>query len=633
MKLIKKSSLIYLLILLQILSINNSFSQSTIPSVYSNLSYENNKLTYYNGEDKLHPINSKSYYTIENLSGSPKGTQNGLEFDFNNDNFSGKLYYGFIPYGDSKHPYPIYFGEAEKIINGKASIDIKNKLSAIYDIVNWEETGKGTLGYRVVSSSGLILYDGRISFSGKSPFNIAHTIIEGPFVNLLKPTSVTISFKTNFASMAKVLINNNEFFDDIKTTNHKIKIKGLKSNTKYKYTVQTVGGFKYQYSLTTAPKKGSKQSFVFSYCSDSRSAQGGGERNIYGVNGYVLKKIVALSSEKKVSFMQITGDLIDGYLTDKDEMNLQYANWKSIVTPFAANFPINTAMGNHEILSFNFKDINRHSNRIDRFPFDSLSSEKIYADNFVNPLNGPISEDGAYYDPNMKEIDFPSYKENVYYYTYANTAIIVLNSNYLFAPELRRNSKLGGNLHAYIMDIQLNWLDGVIKKFESDSLIDNVFVTIHTPAFPNGGHVDNDMWYNGNNQLRPIINGKPVKKGIIERRDEFLNIIINKSTKVVALLTGDEHNYNKMRIEDGMPMYPKNWSFNKLKLKRTILQINNGAAGAPYYTQDATLWSDYVSGFTTQNAVVFIYVDGKNIRAKVINPDTLETIDEYNISE
>jgi hypothetical protein len=135
------------------------------------------------------------------------------------------------------------------------------------------------------------------------------------------------------------------------------------------------------------------------------------------------------------------------------------------------------------------------------------------------------------------------------------------------------------------------------------------------------------MWYSGNNQIRPYIAGKPVKKGIIERRDELLDILINKSKKVVAILTGDEHNYNKMEIGRDTEIYLPDYKGKKLNISRILYQVNNGAAGAPYYAQERTPWSSKVSGFTTQNALVFFYIDGLKVRMEVINPETLELID------
>ena len=77
--------------------------------------------------------------------------------------------------------------------------------------------------------------------------------------------------------------------------------------------------------------------------------------------------------------------------------------------------------------------------------------------------------------------------------------------------------------------------------------------------------------------------------------------------------------------------YPKDWDKEKLTLSRTIYQINNGAAGAPYYAQDQTPWTPFTSNFTTQNALVFFHVDGGKIRMEVMNPDTLEIIEEFDL--
>jgi hypothetical protein len=168
---------------------------------------------------------------------------------------------------------------------------------------------------------------------------------------------------------------------------------------------------------------------------------------------------------------------------------------------------------------------------------------------------------------------------------------------------------------------------------EDNGNIDHVFITEHTPFFPNGGHVRDDMWYNGDNSFRSYVGDKPMKKGIIERRDELLDLFINESSKVRAILTGDEHNYARTTIEDGMDIYPPDWSGKKIKLSRKVFQINNGAAGAPYYAQEQTPWTPKVEGFTTQNALVFFHVSGKEINMEVLNPDTLEKVDELLIFE
>ena len=108
----------------------------------------------------------------------------------------------------------------------------------------------------------------------------------------------------------------------------------------------------------------------------------------------------------------------------------------------------------------------------------------------------------------------------------------------------------------------------------------------------------------------------------------MLDIIVNQSKKIKAILTGDEHNYARTKIGPNTEIYPKKYFAEKLELTREIWQINNGAAGAPYYAQEKTPWSDFAEGFTTQNALVIFYVDGKSLKIKVMNPDTLEEFDE-----
>ena len=578
---------------------------------------------------KAYQVDVPAEYTLEGVLGQPGGTETGIAFDFNDPGFTGILYYGFIHHDDGAFPYPVYFWNYEIIRQGRAHIDILNNLSGRYDMIGWQSTGRGTLGYRIISLYGEIVYDGKVSFEGTGPFKVGTTVVEGPFINLLGHEQVTISFITNVSCKASVMVDDREFSDPRPVTEHTIEITGLAPDTKYGYALGGVTQSQ-NYSFRTAPEPGSRTSFTFAYASDSRDGMGGGERNIYGVNAYIMKKIMALSLQSNARFLQFTGDLISGYTTDKKSSELQYANWRRSIEPFSHYFPVYVGMGNHEVLEFMFLDTLDNRNvkmKIDRFPFETESAEAVYMENFIMPENGPESEDGAIYDPNPKKTDFPSYKESVYHYTYDNVGMIVLNSDYWYNSTQQFIRFSSGNLHGYIMDRQLEWLEETLAMFEEDPKTDHVFVTIHTPAFPNGGHVKDDMWYDGRNEWRPYIAGRPVAKGIIERRDEFLDLVVNKNSKVVALLTGDEHNYNRLKLSDELMIYPELYFPEKIALERDIWQINNGAAGAPYYAQEQTPWSEHVQGFTTRNALVLIRVEGKKVSMKVINPDTLELID------
>ena len=106
---------------------------------------------------------------------------------------------------------------------------------------------------------------------------------------------------------------------------------------------------------------------------------------------------------------------------------------------------------------------------------------------------------------------------------------------------------------------------------------------------------------------------------------------MNKTRKTIAILTGDEHNYARTEVGPETNIYPETYLPQRIELSRTIYQINNGAAGAPYYAQEQTPWTPKVSGFTTQNALVFFHVDGKSIEMEVLNPDTLEEVDRLKL--
>ena len=622
----KKILLSYFVILATIL-----VAQTEIPKSYSNLRYSGDTLILRWQDSDLHQLKERARYKYSEIVINPDSYERGLRYDFKDKNLNGTLYYGFINYNDGSFEYPVFFKKPARIKNGVAEMDIA-RMSGKYDMINWEFNKKGTIGYRIVNERGYIIYDGKINFKYTgTAFTPEPTIIEGPFISKLKDTKVTIWYKTNYKVKTTITVNNTDFTDEKASYFHSFTIKDLEPAKKYNYSVKC-DDFNYHYHLTTAPEKGAKTPFTFAYASDSRTGQGGGERDIFGVNAYIMKKISSLAIKENAAFIQFSGDLIDGYSNSIDQINLQYANWKKSVEPYGHYIPIYVAQGNHEALTNTFPMMGLHFPiGIDKFPFDSCSSEATFANNFVLPENGLKSEDDNKYDPDKSTIDFPPYNETVYHYTYGNTAIIVLNSNYWYATLLDRVPATSGNMHAYIMDNQLKWLEKTISEFENDDKIDNVFVTIHTPAFPNGGHAYNDMWYNGNNKIRPIIAGNPVDKGIIERRDEFLDIVINKNTKVVALLTGDEHNYCKLLINDKMKRYPKDYDKEKVKLNRILYQINNGAAGAPYYAQEELPWSEFTSGFTTQHALVLIDVDGAKINVRVVNPDTLEEIEQFKL--
>ncbi len=603
---------------------NLAAQQFQIPKSYSNISMDNKGVFLMEDDQKYYAKKAVPDYTLKQFFGNPKGTTEGVTMDFGD--FKGTITYGLIPYGKAPHPLPV-FRFVKTLEAGKADINIKRDFRYPYDFVDWQNNQMLSIGYRLMDETGMVLYDGEVSLKGKGPFTVAPAIYEGPFVNMLTDSSATIWFNTTIPIKTSLSINNQNIESPL-GTHHEIPVFGLSPGTKYEYSV-SYDGFIQQYHFKTAPEPGSKAPFVFAYTSDSRHASGGGERKVYGANAYIMKKIAAVAYANNAAFMQFSGDLINGYLETNAETQLQYTNWKKAVEPFWHYMPFQAGMGNHEALGYIFRDsTGRSKGFVDKFPFNTESAETAFAEAFVNPVSDLKSEDGSMYDPSFETIDFPSYSENVFHYRYGNVAIVVLNSDYWYAPSLSRNTATSGGLHGYIMDNQLDWLEKTITALEDDITIDHIFVTQHTPVFPNGGHSRDDMWYSGNNEKRPFIAGKPVQKGIIERRDAYLDILINKSKKVLAVLTGDEHNYNRLKLTSEVTIYPENYPYEKLKVSRSIYQINNGAAGAPYYAQEVLPWSEHTKAFSVENAVCLFYVDGPTVKMKVINPDTLNVIDE-----
>ena len=642
----------FILLLSFTINLRANAQKIDIPKVLSNISVDEQGMYIDNKGKKIYELPGMPSYSHENFTNNIIGSIKGIQFNFKQKTLNGILYYGFIPLNDSKYPQPVYFSSTENIVEGFAEILVKD-MKGKFDMIDWTQNGMGILGYRIMDSGNNILYDGKINFTAfdflakdgqyrtvaygqtvpvrPDPFKVVLSIIEGPLIANLTHEEVTIQLKTNFRGKVIVAVNGKKFSSKNNTI-HEITVSGLEPDTEYEYNI-TYGPFSEKYSFRTAPAPGSRTAFSFAYASDSRSGNGGGERNLNGVNAYIMKKIMALNMQEKVRFMQFTGDLITGYKGSTLAIQLEYVNWKRAIEPFARYIPVITTMGNHEATIKTFFDPgNRFNYQVDNFPYDKVSSEAIYQKEFVNPLNGPDSEDGSMYDPDESSIDFPPYKETVFYYLYDNLAMVVLNSNYWYTPSVKGIDVTGGNIHGYVMDNQLEWFRSTIEELEKNSDIDHIFVTIHTPFFPNGGHIHDDMWYNGDNSFRPVIAGKKAVKGIIERRDELLDIIANKSKKTKAILTGDEHNYARTLLGPQTDIYPKKYPAEKITIGREIWQINNGAAGAPYYAQEETPWSEYVQGFTTQNALVIFDVDGDSIHMRVLNPDTLEEVDALKLN-
>jgi len=569
----------------------------------------------------------------------PKGNETGLFLDLKDSTLTGRLSFG-VYQKDATLTFPRY-RRASRIEKGRGFLKIGAFFRPVYDDNGWAKTKEGCMPYRIEiwdpTLRTMHTYDARVHFVKKNGvFYRSLTITEGPFVNLVRsdaPDRVLISWTTDDPSQGAVWIGKKKFTDSKKSRHHEVWVTGLSPCVDYSYRVTSKGKLgtvtSREFSFQTAPPKGASH-FKFAFMSDSRSGFGGGELNINTVNYKTVGIFETAAYRKEARFILMVGDLIDGYTSSAEDYQMELRSWKNAIEPFGHYRPVYVVKGNHETLLNIFDDGSRYGSGLDKWPYAATSAEALFAREFVNPVNGPASEDGASYDPNPKKADFPTYKENVYSFQYGNILIISYNTNYWFSNHFM---KYGGNFDGYIMEQQFNWLEKELNLAEKDATIDWVILAAHTPAFPTGGHLNSGMWYHGNNTLRPGVfdykHGKlnHLNEGIVERRNT-LWAMFSQHKKVLAVLDGDEHNYSRTLITAQTPVgipavddTDADGKLNKfspnLNFKYPIWQLISGGMGAPYYQQEHPPWEKSVKKFTAMQNFVLFSVEGKKVFADI----------------
>ena len=619
----KKVALVALLIGVSATAFAQTSKQSAIPAVLHNLAY--------NGEGKLAmtldgqtyvDTEKKDAYGLSKLIGNPTGAATGIALDIQKPGFNGSVAYG--PFVETaQFPTVAFLPRDVKMVDGKATLEMKTVFAKANDFYRFQDKQKGIIGYRVMDAAGKIVYEGRIAFKGNGPYEVLPTIIEGPMINELSPDGCVISYETQMPIKTTISVGGKMFSDEAASTHHEIKISGLQAGTAYPYTV-AYGDRTDSHTFKTASKAGGRKPFTFAFAAANRASTGGGEREFGGVNYQTSRAIMGLAAMKNAVSMMTLGDFTTGGNPTEDGHQMEYANFKRAMEPWWSKMPVYTGFGDHEPNKKSLLDAtNKKSKGIEVFPYETHSGEATFARSFVNPKNGPQSEDGASYDPNPNAQDFPTYKENVYYYTYDNVGFIVLNTEYW---ESKDPAATSGCPEGYIMDQQVKWLKETLAMMEKDANIDHIMVYNHGAVFPNGDHLADAMWWNGDNTSRAWVAGKPLSKGAIERRDEILDACVNKSRKFLSFISGDEHNFSMLEVKPGMPMYLDNYTGTKLKLSRPFYTINSGGGGSAPYGLLKSPWSDRFKFFTEPPVLALISVDGKNVTLNAMSAETFGTV-------
>ena len=578
--------------------------------------------------------------TVDDLQHAVKnGDANGLRLDLNGirtlldgtvikpgDTFSGDIYMGPYPFEAREVSYTYKrFRTEVSIINGKAVLPVGYFLSGIRNSEDWKTQGRLVLRFKLYLQTEdtlrfLGLYDTFIGFKrvegpdGSLKYVKQTAVIEGPMVNLVMsddPTTMAISFKTSEKTAAKVVLNDGRSFTSGEPVKkHEIKITGLEPAKAYAYHIEFETVKTKSHTFRTAPKPGEGE-VIFAYAGDSREGYGGGMSDFMGVNYNIMERCANLAYRLGTDLFLFGGDLVNGFTTSPGDFRTQVHGWKQAMAGFWNHCPVYPCIGNHESLLRIFVNDKKEGLGLDRWPYETESVEAVFADELVNPRNGPaVSHPGR-----------PAYKENVYSFQYGPVKFIAFNNNYWVGYVLgarKDPAKTGGAPEGYILDDQMQWIKKELDSAEKDPAVKYVIMFAQEPVFPNGGHLSDSMWYYGNNNVRAYTydpaSNKPIaeKKGIIEVRNRLITMV-SQNKKVAAVLGCDEHSYHKVLIDKNVPVgvpalddmdgsgwvCKKGGSCSPLKsLKYPVWYLVCGGAGAPYYAEEPTPWNIYWKNYT-----------------------------------
>jgi hypothetical protein len=562
-----------------------------------------------------------------------------LVCDLGDSTLSGRLYAGPEFFDEHNVDYfETRYAQQVEIVSGRCLLPVKLYFDSgnVMNVNNW--SGGGVLGYRLdllrIRDGRPVhagLFDGRVWFrydsTGARP---VVSITEGPIVALLQsdhPEWMVIAAETDRRSGAHVEVEGvGTFVSPVTSTRHEIRITGLTPHTAYRYRFYAIDGRDTAVTpwmpFRSAPEPGSGTAVTFAYAGDARQSPGGGDFGFLGVNRRVLARLAGDAYRRGICFFLFGGDLISGFANSIETTRMQLKSFKQGIAPFLYTTPLYSAIGNHENLLHQFDDGSRYGIGMDRWPYDTESTEAVFAQELVQPENGPEPLPGL-----------PPYRETVFTLTYGPVRLIVFNNNYWWTSH-NRIPEFGGSPEGYILPEQLSWIERELAKAASDTAVRYVLVLAHEPVFPGAGHVGDAMWHNGNNTVRAHMvrdGGKPqpFPMGIVDVRNRFWELV-SGNPKVAAVLGSDEHNYQRLLIDAHTPVgvpalddRDKNGRLDDgvLSPNRAFGQptwfIISGGAGAPYYTQQRSPWEGSLVRFTAQSHYVFFQADASRIGCRV----------------
>jgi hypothetical protein len=410
-------------------------------------------------------------------------------------------------------------------------------------------------------------------------------IVEGPLVANVTSSSVVVRWVTDVPSQGRVRLAEKSISAEGPGRDHEVQVGGLKPHTAYAYQLEVWTGEHdgwrtRPYSFQTAPETGSDDPFSFAVFSDTRAHEYSpvSIQALNGVNADVLRQIAVGALQKGARFAVVVGDLISGVTNDTHRVELELRSWKKAVAPVAHYLPFYTAIGNHDVEVYDERAIGGKKLRVRKTGKES--AEEIFRREMTNPTNGPGLPEKS---------DDPTYCENVYSFDYGSSHFVVLNNDYKVIRGASDDLEKGK-----IIGQQLAWLKQDLEAATARGQ-KNIFAFFHEPAFPNGGHLGDSMYSNGD-------------KAYVGPRDEFWRVLC--AHKVVAVFCGHEHNYSRALVDETV----------SATFSHPIWQIVTGGGGAPFHPQDRPPWRENVKLFSSRQNYCIVRVAGGKVRLSVYDP-------------
>lgn len=482
----------------------------------------------------------------------------------------------------------------------RVRFDLKDLLREQYDVGRVRQRKNGVIAWRLELVDARFgtsrVFDGDTAFrcdpceGGKTTFIQGPSLRLGPFVDQVGTDRAIISFATDAATAAWLAL-----FDqgrevrlipsESSGVKHELEVSGLKPGRRYRYqpvVVDARGEVHIHRGATFETEPEGLTHFEFVALSDSRSGFGPTDERYGGTNARVLRDLLEMSMARgRPRAIVFVGDLIDGYTTWPGSFAFQLEMWKRAVQPVHAHVPIYEVMGNHEALL----DVWTNGWGADR---QAPSAEDVFAAQFVNPPGAPAAEKGA-----------PPYDENTYSFDIGTAHLTVINSNYRYRSHPASSDHPAGaegNREGWLDDRTLDWLDTDLSAARIAGQ-KHLFVFTHEPGFPNGGHANDGLYWNG------------VVPSVLQQRAKLYAILGRH--RVTAIVHGDEHNYSRLLVDAetlGAPMASPVW------------QLISGAAGAPFYAQDESVpWFEQVAAFDARQHYLRFLVEGENCTIEAIS--------------